>query len=488
MNSDAVVREICHRMAALGAHRDEPVLIACSGGRDSVALVSALHDARWGERCTIYYLDHGIQEKSQRTAERAVVETVAQRCGMPLVVDHCPPGSLAEEARRSGASLEALARTRRYTGLAEAAHRRNIRTVVTAHHRDDQVETILLRMCTGRSPLDRWSMAERRSIAPPGHQEIAVIRPALHLSAEALAGYARERDLPWHVDEGNRSSRYLRNRIRHTLLPALHSTFPEHAPGEALLALASHLEVLHGYLDGEVEQILHGDASRWHDVPGRHPRSISLPRKLVEQHREVVLEMVVRKAVFSLTADTRFPWEGLWSSLKGALVPVFREGATVGTRDITVELHSDAIIVTRDLVPYTSRGYLVVLEDPCVVHLRREPHGATIPAVVRKNGDDCDTLPVLHPVEPPVVLRNGRTGDYREIRKVLSASRGTRITRDGVARCAVVEDTRGIAAVLLPGAPMVTRRGVQYDLSGTSRSHGAIAVGFVFEEWKPYAE
>jgi tRNA(Ile)-lysidine synthase len=178
-------------------------LVAVSGGPDSVALLDLLasHPPD-GLRLVVGHVDHGIQEDSGAVAEE--VRRLAARYGLPFESMRLElgPGATETAARRA-----------RYAWLAEVRTRVGADWLVTAHHYDDQVETILLRALRGSAPAGLAGIAART--------RTGVVRPLLPFRRAELEGYVRERGLPSHEDPANRDARHLRSWLRHTVLPML---------------------------------------------------------------------------------------------------------------------------------------------------------------------------------------------------------------------------------------------------------------------------
>jgi tRNA(Ile)-lysidine synthase len=182
--------------------RPGTALVAVSGGPDSVALLDLLRSLPGGPELVVAHVDHGIQPGSAAVA--AAVRRLAARSGVP-----CACGSLALGERTS----ETEARRARYAWLEEVRSRVGAEWLVTAHHRDDQVETILLRALRGSAPAGLAGMAART--------RRGVVRPLLPFTREELAAYVQERDLETHDDPANRDPRHLRSWLRHAILPQI---------------------------------------------------------------------------------------------------------------------------------------------------------------------------------------------------------------------------------------------------------------------------
>lgn len=179
-------------------------LVAVSGGADSVALLDLLNGVagELGLSIVVAHIDHGIASDS-RTVARSV-KTLAATYGVPFETIELHLGAEASETE---------ARRARYAWLREVQRRRGARYLVTAHHEDDQLETLVLRALRGSAPAGLAGIAART--------RGGLVRPLLPFTRAQLAAYAAARGLPVHDDPANRDPRHLRSWIRTTLLPLL---------------------------------------------------------------------------------------------------------------------------------------------------------------------------------------------------------------------------------------------------------------------------
>ncbi|HLG05519.1 MAG TPA: tRNA lysidine(34) synthetase TilS [Gemmatimonadales bacterium] len=186
-----------------------PALVAVSGGADSLALLDLLVGAPSASGLILHvaHADHGIHPESARVAES--VREVAGRYRLPYHLGRLELGPGTGETR---------ARTARYAWLRQQADQLGAELIFTAHHRDDQVETVLMRILKGSGPAGLAGMAPRAG---------RIVRPLLSFGRAELVGHARARGLvPWE-DPANRDLRHLRVWIRVELLPALRARLPE---------------------------------------------------------------------------------------------------------------------------------------------------------------------------------------------------------------------------------------------------------------------
>jgi tRNA(Ile)-lysidine synthase len=197
--------------------RGQKILVAVSGGVDSMVLLRVLHALakknRW--RITVAHLNHQLRGRSSDADER-LVEREAKRLRVRVVTARVDVKNLARTGRLS---LEMAARKARHEFLAQTAARLKISQVALAHHADDQVELFFLRLLRGSGSEGLAGMKWRgRS---PANADIQLIRPLLEQSKKSLREYAIEKKILFREDASNESLDFQRNLIRHDLLPLL---------------------------------------------------------------------------------------------------------------------------------------------------------------------------------------------------------------------------------------------------------------------------
>lgn len=204
------------------------VVAAVSGGSDSVSLAFVLRDlAARGEvvLAGLAHLHHHIRG-AEADADAAFCRALADRLGVPAVIGdaHVP-----DEAAEHGVSIELAGRHARQRFFREALASVRAERLATAHTRDDQAETVLLRLTRGAGSSGLAAMAPRRE---------HLIRPLLEMSRGELQGYLRARQESWREDVTNADQEIPRNRIRHGVMPQLRAI---NAQADAALARAAEL-------------------------------------------------------------------------------------------------------------------------------------------------------------------------------------------------------------------------------------------------------
>lgn len=198
------------------------LVVAVSGGADSMVLWDLLvRLRRWP--LLVWHLDHGLRAEASRDAE-LIRDQAARYQAFGLVPGRIivEQAQVAELARQWHLSLEAAGRRHRYARLAEVAHAHGAGAVLTAHHRDDQSETVLANLLRGAGPVGAAGIAPRR----PLRHDVVLLRPLLGATRAELRAYASAHGLRWLEDASNQDHRHRRNHLRRVVLPALESQSP----------------------------------------------------------------------------------------------------------------------------------------------------------------------------------------------------------------------------------------------------------------------
>lgn len=207
------------------------VLVACSGGPDSAALLFALKALAAEQALTLEVasVDHGLRPGARLDVE--IARAHAARAEVPF-------HALRVEVARSGGSLQAAARAARYAALLELAARLGAARIAVGHTRDDQAETVLHRVLRGAGLV---GLAAVRPLRADG-----VVRPLIDCRRADVHAYAAEQGVPIAEDPSNRDPAFTRARLRGELVPALVREEPEALAHLAALADDAHdaLEVL----------------------------------------------------------------------------------------------------------------------------------------------------------------------------------------------------------------------------------------------------
>lgn len=211
----------------LAALRSSTVIVACSGGADSLALAraTAVEAPRADVQAIAVVVDHGLQSGSGEVAERAAAKCRALGLDAQVV---------RVDVVMHGEGLEAAARDARYAALTDAAERSGAEAILLGHTLEDQAETVLMRLARGSGA---------RSLAGMRSESGLLRRPLLHLPRSTVRSYADDLQ-PWE-DPHNFDSAMLRPRVRSELLPAVAEVLGE----GAIVGLARTADLLRADAD-----------------------------------------------------------------------------------------------------------------------------------------------------------------------------------------------------------------------------------------------
>jgi len=198
--------------------RDRPVLVGVSGGPDSLCLMEALRQA--GYPVVVAHFNHQLRPDSDSEANS--LEKTVTRKNIPSVFES---GDVRGFAEREGISIEDAAREMRYRFLFEQAQEHKAQALAVGHTADDQVETVLMHFLRGAGLTGLKGMTYR-SFLPNFDEHIPLVRPLLDVWREETVVYCAANGLRPYYDPSNDSLNFLRNRIRHLLIPHLETYNP----------------------------------------------------------------------------------------------------------------------------------------------------------------------------------------------------------------------------------------------------------------------
>jgi len=207
---------------------DVTVVLAVSGGADSIALLRALQRIREdsahksGGRLVVAHFNHRWRGK-ESTADARFVRSLSEQLSLPIIVGQKRASAPAEQPLQVQKRDENSARRLRYRFLLDVARQFGARYIATAHTANDQVETVLQRVLRGTGLRGLAAIPRVRQLSPA----VTLIRPMLHVSRQQVNAYLQEIGQRHREDSSNTKQEYVRNRIRHELLPLARQMYPK---------------------------------------------------------------------------------------------------------------------------------------------------------------------------------------------------------------------------------------------------------------------
>ncbi|MBA2487452.1 MAG: tRNA lysidine(34) synthetase TilS [Nitrospira sp.] len=319
----------------------QKVLVAVSGGPDSVAMLSILHalGPSWNLSLTVVHCNYGLRG-AESDGDARFVSSLCRRSAIPCLIT---PLAVTRRESGSSSSLQARAREARYRLFRELAGELGAERVALGHNADDQAETVLLRLLRG---------AGLRGLAGMPHiREHLFVRPLLTISRQDILAYLGVVGLPYRTDSSNAKPIYLRNRVRHELLPVLESL----APG-AIRMLARQADIVR-----DDDRLL--DALAAHRLTGsiqtRDATTLILDRSALLDQPAALQRRMLRQALQMLTPFSTGPGSDVLLTLLGSLASP-RSGGTwkVGAVRIACEQNQlrMTILSSTDAAAGAARG------------------------------------------------------------------------------------------------------------------------------------
>ena len=221
MSQDSLLNSLIHNLQEEGLLKAAPrthLVLAYSGGADSTALLGLLTElkSRFPLDVTAAYFNHGWRDNPP--AELPLVHQNCMTAGVPLVI---------VPADKTTPQTERAAREARYMQLTGLAYDLHADALLTAHHADDQIETILFRMIRGTGVDGLIGIQHRLVLKPSAGKPVPILRPMLDSSRNEIRAYIQEKGLKYFDDPTNENTKHHRNLIRHNLLPVLQEAFPQ---------------------------------------------------------------------------------------------------------------------------------------------------------------------------------------------------------------------------------------------------------------------
>ncbi len=250
-----------------------PYLVGVSGGRDSVALLHALTQIARGD-FIVCHLNHGLRPES--AADAAFVSGLTTQTNARFFSKRADVAALAT---RDHISLETAARQARYSFFAEAARAYGASALFVAHHADDQVETLLFRLCRGAGATGLAAMRENTTRDIDG-TPLRILRPLLGTWRSEIDAYLLQHGLNWRDDASNLDPRHTRNRIREQLLPALEAAYGR-TMRDALWRAAEIARADNEYIDAH--PLLQRPPTPECDVAELREQPIAIQRRLLQR-------------------------------------------------------------------------------------------------------------------------------------------------------------------------------------------------------------
>lgn len=378
--------------------RGDAVLVAVSGGPDSVALLHLVAErkSKWQLRVGVAHLDHGLREESARDAD--FVRMLAERHALTL---HTERVDVRDLQCRRRLSIEAAGREARYRFFKQTVERRGFNKVALAHHADDNAETLLLNLLRGSGRLGLGGM--------PPMREGCFIRPLIRADRAEVLDYLRRRGLPALADPSNDYNGFLRNRIRNQLIPLLEK---DYQPGvrAVLQRSAEALREEEEWIESQIQPLFE------QTVLARPPGPLALDVMVLRRFAPAAQRRIVRAGLHLVQGDLR---RIAFAHIAAILDLVDRPGDGGPLHlpeNLRVRRRDNVLTIGRGDAP-DAGDYSYQMDRCGMVTVAETGEGIALTAIEPEqaaNPSDAGPLTVFldaAAVEFPVTIRNFRPGD-----------------------------------------------------------------------------
>jgi tRNA(Ile)-lysidine synthase len=330
----------------------ETVLVAVSGGSDSLCLLLVLRELGFTVRAA--HFDHGLRPESARDAE--TVQRLAQTLGIDF---HVERGDVRQRAKQNRTTLEEAARDLRYDFLLRAANDCRAPAIAIGHTADDQAETVLMHLLRGSG------LQGLRGIRPETFSRgLRIIRPLLRLTHAQTVEYCRQAGWQPLEDPSNQDPSFARNRIRRELIPQLREYNPQIVP--VLCRLSEIAAAQTEFLDRATDDFLHRFL-----LPAE-PGVVRIVRDAFNQSPLALRQAIIRRAVGEIAGTLRdLAYRHVNRVIEFSLTPTLtrRMNLALGI-DVSIEKQS-LVLRKREAAPTFPEWEKIPLSVPGEVSIRR---------------------------------------------------------------------------------------------------------------------
>jgi tRNA(Ile)-lysidine synthase len=377
--------------------RGDKVVVALSGGPDSVALLHALNSLGSIYRLQLHaaHLEHGIRGE-ESLADMQFVESLCKDLAVPLSVEQVNVPELADSSRLS---MEAVARKARYAFLNDVLKDTGAGKIATGHNANDQAETVMLNIIRGAG------MAGLRGIRPAIENHI--VRPLIEATREQIIAYLNEKQLKYVVDSSNLDEKHERNKVRHTLLPLVEKEFNPRIV-ESLARTAGVFSMVNEYIESKVAD---AKSSCCRSEDGR----FSIDLEALQGFPKAIKLFTLYSILRSLEGDEQVvSFDSLNAMLNLAIRSKSGSRIDIGSGIVALKEY-DRLVVGRDLA--LAETYEVRLEVPGTTRVEQAGCEFEVEILnerpgtgeVYRSGDSAYFD--FSEIELPLAARNWREGD-----------------------------------------------------------------------------
>lgn len=392
IQDNTILSYVSHFFDAYGIIDNTAILVGLSCGLDSVALLSALSQVCVGRKISLgcCHISHGIRDEKETGQDYFLAQKLSRQFKIPLFYQKIPHGRILETAKKTGRSVEEIARRLRYEIFQTVLHNEGYDYCAVGHHLDDNIETVIMRFFQGAGVNGLSGMEPRRG---------SIIRPFHRCTKDDLKRYVEEQDLEYRTDITNFNTDYLRNSVRQSLIPLITTIFP---------GFRTSLPVLTEKMASVSEFIREETAARVKWKPSENGFTISA--KVFFANPPILrIESVYNlyNSFFSADEGFRLPYRFLkpLAEEKASSKSVILRGYGVLLRRIDNRLE-----LRREVAENGKKNYLIKTKKDVHYNLTKDI-GFQMTEMIVLSSIENDIVVKKCKVNPPLLVRSRRPGD-----------------------------------------------------------------------------
>lgn len=399
--------------------KKDAILVAISGGPDSVALLNLLTQTNKIEniysKLYLAHLNHLLRgEESER--DEQFVRDIARNCSIPIIIEQ---RNIRQSARIRKLSLEEAAREERYDFLGEAAKRFNTHVIVVGHTADDNAETILHRIIRGTGIIGLTGIRPKRRLLPTS--KVNLVRPLLTIWRKDIIAYLKTMKIPYRTDSTNLSTDTFRSRCRRELIPLLEKNYN----AKVKLSLGKLGEIStqsYNYLQSEADRLFEKVLLSKRGEVGTAFQGITLDLTLCRKSPEVLQQIFMKKALEYLRVPLKNFGNKQYTCLLDVLKLECRYMRRRINRYVTVEIKNNTLCLFKEKDQVDTKPILEEVTLLVPGETRSKGFAYTFKTEIRaitgqfleqykRNKKRYEEVVDLREIKMPLTVRTRRVGD-----------------------------------------------------------------------------
>jgi len=323
-----------------------------------MAMITALSVLIPSRRLFCLHVNHGLRSEEECRLDGELVGDFCKKRGISCRIETIPHGKIASLARRKKTGIEAAARFfRRKALIKEAKHiackdslEKDV-FILTAHTKDDMLETVLMRLLRGAGPAGLAAMPVRKG---------KFLRPLLSMNRADIIGYLKEKNVSWREDSTNTDEQFLRNKIRRNLVPLLDELFPDWKKGVAAAAQTQSLAA--EFFNRKARKRI-----KWEKQTG----DIVTGEENFFAQSEIIREEGLFQGIDTLCAGASLRGESPSHSIKRSVIRRFCDGSAKASDlgPIKVRRRDGKVTLSGKKKEFSESGFSLLIKEPGLYNL-----------------------------------------------------------------------------------------------------------------------